>query len=192
MPQRRRLAPFPTTQPYRTSSLTFHLVRERFSPTMDAARRHSFQKLSPGNSAYRTSTLAGPGVSQRGRIFFRGRCFVLTGAHVVVYSQDAEADRAFFRDILGFRWVDAGRGCLIFAVPAAEVAFHPHDQNNKHEMFFTCDDLKVQVAALQKKGVQVGKISEERWGARTTISLPGGGAIGLYEPKHPVTFERIS
>jgi catechol 2,3-dioxygenase-like lactoylglutathione lyase family enzyme len=124
------------------------------------------------------------------RVFIRRRCFVLSGAHVVVYSRNAEADRAFFRDVLGFRSVDAGHGWLIFAVPAAEVAFHPHDQNDKHEMFFTCDDLKVQMAALQKKGVQVGKISEERWGARTTISLPGGGAIGLYEPKHPVTFER--
>lgn len=117
---------------------------------------------------------------------------MLTGAHVVVYSKDAEADRAFFRDILGFRSVDAGHGWLIFAVPTAEVAFHPHDQNNKHEMFFTCDDLKVEVAALQKKGVQVGRISEEQWGARTTISHPGGGAIGLYEPKHPVTLKRIS
>jgi catechol 2,3-dioxygenase-like lactoylglutathione lyase family enzyme len=116
---------------------------------------------------------------------------VLTGAHVVVYSKDAEADRAFFRDILGLRSVDAGHGWLIFAVPAAEVAFHPHDQNNKHEMFFTCDDLKMQVAALQK-GVRVGKISEEQWGARTTITLLGGGAIGLYEPKHPVTFEKNS
>jgi catechol 2,3-dioxygenase-like lactoylglutathione lyase family enzyme len=115
---------------------------------------------------------------------------VLTGAHVVVYSKDAEADRAFFRDILGFRSVDARHGWLIFAVPAAELAFHPHDQNNKHEMFFTCDDLKVQVAALQKKGVQVGEISEEQWGARTTISLPGGGAIRLHEPKHAVTFEQ--
>ena len=57
-------------------------------------------------------------------------------------------------------------------------------------MFFTCDDLKVQVSALQTKGVQVGEISEEQWGARTTISLPGGGTIGLYEPKHPVTFEK--
>jgi catechol 2,3-dioxygenase-like lactoylglutathione lyase family enzyme len=114
---------------------------------------------------------------------------VLTGAHVVVYSKNAEADRAFFSDVLGFRSVDAGHGWLIFAVPAAEVAFHPHDQNNKHEMFFTCDDLRKQVAALQKKGVQVGSVSEERWGARTTILLPGGGAIGLYEPKHPVTFE---
>ena len=119
-----------------------------------------------------------------------GGGFVLTGAHVVVYSKDADADRAFFRDILDLRSVDAGHGWLIFAVPAAEVAFHPHEQNNKHEMFFTCDDLRVQVAALLKKGVQVGEISEEQWGIRTTISLPGGGAIGLYEPKHPMTFER--
>jgi len=115
---------------------------------------------------------------------------MLTGAHIVVYSKDAEADRAFFKDTMGFRWVDAGHHWLIFAVPAAEVAFHPHDQNNRHEMFFTCDDIDAQVAALQKKGVQVDKISEEQWGTRTTISLPGGGAIGLYEPKHPVTFGR--
>ena len=115
---------------------------------------------------------------------------MLTGAHVVVYSRDAEADRAFFKDILGFRSVDAGHGWLIFAVPAAEVAFHPHDQNNKHEMFFTCDNLTAQVATLERKGAQVGTISEEQWGTRTTISLPGGGSIGLYEPKHPVTFKR--
>ena len=99
---------------------------------------------------------------------------MLTGAHVVVYSKDAEADRAFFRDILGFRSVGAGHGWLIFAVPAAEVAFHPHDQNNKHEMFFTCDDLKVQVAALQKKGVQVGKISDEQGGSHDNIASGRG------------------
>ena len=127
---------------------------------------------------------------KQGVYSYAGRWFVLTGAHVVVYSRNAEADRAFFKDILGFRSVDAGHGWLIFAVPAAEVAFHPHDQNNKPKCFFTCDNLKAQVAALQKKGARVGKISEERWGTRTTISLPGGGAIGLYEPKHPVTFER--
>ena len=115
---------------------------------------------------------------------------MLTGAHVVVYSKDAEADRIFFKEILRFRSVDAGEGWLIFAVPTAEVAFHPHDENNKHEMYFMCDDIDAQVAALEKKGVQVGEISEQRWGTVTTISLPGGGTIGLYEPKHPVTFER--
>ena len=103
---------------------------------------------------------------------------MLTGAHVVIYSKDAEADRKFFRDILGFRSVDAGHGWLIFGLPAAEVAFHPHDKNNQHEMYFVCDNLKTQMAALEKKGVRFGEIAEERWGTRTTISLPGGGEIG--------------
>jgi catechol 2,3-dioxygenase-like lactoylglutathione lyase family enzyme len=76
-----------------------------------------------------------------------------TGAHVVIYSKDAAADRAFFRDILGFRSVDAGHGWLIFGVPAAEVAFHPHDQNNKHEMYFICDDLKAEKASLESGGL---------------------------------------
>jgi catechol 2,3-dioxygenase-like lactoylglutathione lyase family enzyme len=114
---------------------------------------------------------------------------VLTGAHVVIYSKDAEADRTFFKDVLGFPSVDAGHGWLIFALPAAEVAFHPQDDNNKHEMYFTCDDIKDQVADLRKKRVQVGETFEERWGTRTTISLPSGGTIGLYQPKHPVTFQ---
>ena len=117
---------------------------------------------------------------------------MLTGAHVVIYSKDAEADRAFFRDTLGFRSVDAGHGWLIFRLPAAEVAFHPHDQNNMHEMYFMCDNLKTQMAALQKRGVRFGEIAEEQWGTRTTIALPGGGEIGLYEPKHPVTFGKAS
>ncbi len=113
---------------------------------------------------------------------------MLTGAHIVIYSTDPEADRNFFRDILGFSSVDAGHGWLIFGLPAAEVAFHPHDKNNQHEMYFVCDNLKAQKAALKKKGVQFGDIAEERWGTRTTITLPGGGALGLYQPKHPVTF----
>src|SRR5215472_15614638 len=81
-----------------------------------------------------------------------GRCSVLTGAHIVVYSKDAEADRIFFKKTLGLRSVDAGDGWLIFAVPAAEVAFHPHDENNRHEMYFMCGDIKAQVAALKKRG----------------------------------------
>jgi catechol 2,3-dioxygenase-like lactoylglutathione lyase family enzyme len=113
---------------------------------------------------------------------------MLTGAHIVIYSRDPDADRTFFKDILGLRSVDAGHGWLIFAVPAAEVAFHPHDQNNKHEIFFTCDDLHAEIAALKSKGVQLGEISEQRWGTLTTISLPSGASIGLYQPKHPVTW----
>jgi len=88
--------------------------------------------------------------------------------------------------------VDAGHGWLIFAVPAAEVAFHPHDQNNKHEMFFTCDELKVQVAALQKKGVQVGKISEEKWGLAQQYRFLAGVPSDYMNRSTPWRLKRIS
>jgi len=117
---------------------------------------------------------------------------MLTGAHVVIYTKDAEADRAFFRDVLGFRSVDAGHGWLIFALPAAEAAFHPAEENNRHEMYFMCDDLHGLMASLGKKGVSFGEISEEQWGTRTRMLLPGGGEVGLYQPKHPVTFKRAA
>jgi len=117
---------------------------------------------------------------------------MLTGAHVVIYTKDAEADRAFFRDVLGFRSVDAGHGWLIFALPAAEAAFHPFEENNKHEMYFMCDDLGALMASLGKKGVRFGEIAEEQWGTRTRMMLPGGGEVGLYQPKHPVTFKRAA
>jgi len=117
---------------------------------------------------------------------------VLTGAHIVVYSKNAETDRAFFKDFLGLHSVDAGHGWLIFAVPAAEVAFHPHTQNNQHQLYLICDNLRREMAALRKKGVRFGEIAEERWGTRTTMLLPSGGVIGLYEAKHPVTFSTKS
>ena len=110
---------------------------------------------------------------------------MIFGSHVVVYSKDAEADRAFFRDILGFASVDAGHGWLIFALPPAEAAFHPDEENHRHELYFMCDDLKAEIAALGKKGVRCSEVQEARWGLVTWIRLPGGGAVGLYQPKHP-------
>jgi len=110
---------------------------------------------------------------------------VISGAHVILYSKDAEADRAFFRDVLGFPAVDAGRGWLIFALPPAEAAFHPSDQNGAHELYFLCDDLKAEIAALAKKNVKCSEVHEERWGSITRVRLPGGGDVGLYQPKHP-------
>jgi catechol 2,3-dioxygenase-like lactoylglutathione lyase family enzyme len=110
---------------------------------------------------------------------------MINGAHVIVYSQDAEADRAFFRDVLGFKSVDAGHGWLIFALPPAEAAFHPDEKNDRHEMYFMCDDLKAEMSALKKKGVACSDVHNERWGSITKIKLPGGGQIGLYQPKHP-------
>jgi catechol 2,3-dioxygenase-like lactoylglutathione lyase family enzyme len=110
---------------------------------------------------------------------------MIFGAHVIVYSKDAEADRAFFRDVLGFASVDGGQGWLIFALPPAEAAFHPAEENDRHELYFMCDDLKAEMSALKKKGVVCSDVQKERWGSITKISLPGGGKIGLYQPKHP-------
>jgi catechol 2,3-dioxygenase-like lactoylglutathione lyase family enzyme len=113
---------------------------------------------------------------------------MISGAHVILYSKDAEADRAFFRDVLGFASVDAGHGWLIFAMPPAEAAFHPAEENGRHELYLLCDDLKTEISALESKGVQCSQVHEERWGSITKIALPGGGELGLYQPRHPTAF----
>ncbi len=110
---------------------------------------------------------------------------MINGAHVIVYSKNAEADRAFFHQVLGFKSVDGGQGWLIFALPPAEAACHPSAENGVHELYFMCDDLKAEMAALMKKGVVCSEVHEERWGSITRMRLPGGGEIGLYQPKHP-------
>ncbi|HEY4361953.1 MAG TPA: VOC family protein [Bryobacteraceae bacterium] len=110
---------------------------------------------------------------------------MINGAHVVIYSRDAEADRAFFRDVLGFPAVDAGHGWLIFALPMAEAAFHPAESNDRHELYLMCDEVKLEMGELRAKGVECSEVQEERWGSVTKVSLPGGGSIGLYQPKHP-------
>jgi catechol 2,3-dioxygenase-like lactoylglutathione lyase family enzyme len=110
---------------------------------------------------------------------------MIFGAHMIVYSKDAAADRAFFRDVLGFPSVDAGHGWLIFALPPSELAVHPGEEHRKHELYWMCEDLKAEISALQAKGVSCSQIHEERWGSITMIRLPGGGEIGLYQPKHP-------
>ena len=115
---------------------------------------------------------------------------MINGAHVIVYSRDPEADRKFFRDVLKFPTVDAGQGWLIFALPAAEAAFHPDEKNDKHQLYLMCDDLKSTMESLQSKKVLCGPVHEERWGSLTSISLPGGGSIGLYQPKHPTAIGR--
>ena len=109
---------------------------------------------------------------------------MIFGAHVIVYSKDAAADRSFFRDALGFAAVDAGHDWLIFALPPAEVAVHPDEENGRHELYFMCDDLRAEIAALGEKGVQCSDVQEARWGSITRIQLPGGGEVGLYQPKH--------
>ncbi len=117
---------------------------------------------------------------------------MIFGAHVVVYSKDATADRAFFREVLGFSFVDAGHGWLIFALPPAEVAVHPAEENDRHELYFMCDDLKAEISALEKQGVRCSDVREARWGSITMIRLPGGSEVGLYQPKHPSAFALTS
>jgi len=110
---------------------------------------------------------------------------MIFGAHVIVYSKDSTADRAFLRDILGFASVDAGHGWLIFALPPAEVAVQPSEEDDRHELYFMCDDLKAQILALKDKGVECSEVREARWGSITKIRLPGGSEVGLYQPRHP-------
>lgn len=110
---------------------------------------------------------------------------MIFGAHIILYSKDAAADRAFLRDVLGLASVDAGHGWLIFALPPAEVAIHPEEVNSRHELYLMCDDLKAEMSTLVEKGVRCSGVQEARWGSITKIQLPGGGEIGLYQPRHP-------
>jgi catechol 2,3-dioxygenase-like lactoylglutathione lyase family enzyme len=111
---------------------------------------------------------------------------MITGMHAVIYTRNAEADRAFFRDVLGFSWVDAGGGWLIFAVPPSEIACHPARTGNKQQLYLMCNDVQAESARLAKKGIKCGAVSDEGWGLLTTIRLPGGGDLGLYEPRHAI------
>jgi catechol 2,3-dioxygenase-like lactoylglutathione lyase family enzyme len=111
---------------------------------------------------------------------------VISGVHAVIFTRDAEALRAFLRDVLGFSSVDAGGGWLIFALPPAELAAHPSDEGGRHELYLMCDDVAATVEELRGKGVELtGPITDEGFGLMTAMKLPGGGELGLYEPRHP-------
>ena len=119
---------------------------------------------------------------------------MISGAHVLLYSKDPEADRAFFRDVLELRSVDAGHGWLIFALPPAEVALHPTDGSSEtlhggRELLggvlsFMCDDVRAVMNSLKAKNVTCTPLEDAPWGIKTTFQLPSGGEIGLYEPRH--------
>ena len=110
---------------------------------------------------------------------------MITGAHSIVYSSDADGVRAFFRDVLELPSVDAGHGWLIFALPPSEVGVHPSDSSTRHEMCLMCDDLERTMAELRAKGIEFrGEPEEESFGMTTTMLLPGGVEILLYEPRH--------
>lgn len=111
---------------------------------------------------------------------------MITGVHAIIYSEQAQAAREFFRDGLGWDSVDAGHGWLIFALPPAELAVHPAGGSERHELYLMCDDLDATIIELRGKGVEIVEdVAEQRWGRTTTIGIPGGVRIALYEPAHP-------
>ena len=127
---------------------------------------------------------------------------MIIGAHILFYSHDPEADRRFFTEVLGLRSVDVGHNWLIFAMPPAEAAIHPADSESSQPqadhklissvLYLMCDDLQSQIAELKKKDVICSAVEEARWGSVTTIPLPSGSALGLYQPKHQTALNLAS
>jgi hypothetical protein len=109
---------------------------------------------------------------------------MISGAHSILYSTDAEADRAFLRDVLKLPHVDVGGGWLIFGLPPAEVAVHPGEENDVHELYLMCDDVEAFMAEMKRAGVVCGPAMDRDWGRLTQVTLPGGGKLGVYQPRH--------
>jgi hypothetical protein len=110
---------------------------------------------------------------------------MITGAHSIIYSTNPEADRAFLRDVLQFPSVDVGGGWLIFGLPPAEVAVHPSSKNDLQEFYLMCDDVAALLVEMKKHNVTCSPVQDQGWGLLTHVSLPGGGKLGIYEPRHP-------
>jgi catechol 2,3-dioxygenase-like lactoylglutathione lyase family enzyme len=109
---------------------------------------------------------------------------MIIGAHSVIYSTDAEADRAFLRDVLELTHVDVGDGWLIFGLPPAEVAVHPSERNDVHEFYLMCDDVNAFIAKLKGHDVAFDPVQDRGYGLVTELTLPGGGKLGVYQPRH--------
>jgi hypothetical protein len=109
---------------------------------------------------------------------------MINGAHIIIYSRDAEADKNFIKSILKFQYVDVNNGWLIFKLPPAEVAVHPSDENDLHEFYLMTDSLDSEIKTLKKEGVECDSVTQQGWGRSTRLKLPGGGSLGLYEPRH--------
>ena len=110
---------------------------------------------------------------------------MISAVHATVFAADADAARAFFRDMLQLESVDAGGGWLIFALPPAELAVHPTEGQSHIELYLMCDDIRATIDDLTAKGVELAQeVTDEGWGLLTQLRVPGLGKIGLYEPRH--------
>ena len=113
----------------------------------------------------------------------------IIGMHALIYSNKADETRRFFSDVLGFRSVDVGRGWLIFAAPPSELAVHPAEQTEHHELYLMCDNIEKTISELRQKGVETSAIQDQPWGRVTQVKLPGGQELGMYEPRHPTAID---
>ena len=109
---------------------------------------------------------------------------MITGAHSIIYSQNPEADRAFLRDVLKLSSVDVGHGWLIFGLPPSEVAVHPSDRNDVHEFYLMCTDVDALIQEFKGHGLECSPVQNQGWGLLTQVTLPGGGKLGIYQPRH--------
>lgn len=114
----------------------------------------------------------------------------IIGLHALMYSKQDDATRRFFRDVLGWSGVDAGRGWLIFAAPPTELAVHPAEETEHHELYLMCDDIDRTIRELREKGVEAGPIHDQPWGRLTELRLPSRQKLGMYEPRHPTAIGR--
>jgi catechol 2,3-dioxygenase-like lactoylglutathione lyase family enzyme len=121
----------------------------------------------------------------------KGDWYMITSMHSIIYASDADATRAFLRDVIGLPYVDAHDGWLIFQQPPSELAVHPEDESTgRHELFLMCDDIETTMAELAAKGVQfTGPVRAASFGLLTSIQIPGSGQIGLYQPRHPTAYD---
>ena len=109
---------------------------------------------------------------------------MINGAHAIIYSTNPDADRTFLRDVLKLTHVDVGHGWLIFGLPPSEVAVHPAEANGRHELYLMCDDVQAFVADMKAQQIACGEIQNQGWGMVTQLTLPGGGTLGVYQPRH--------
>ena len=109
---------------------------------------------------------------------------MITGAHIIINSKDADADRDIVRDVLGLPFVDVGDGWLVFGLPPSEVAMHPGEANDRHEFYLISDDIVAFVASMSDRGVVCAQVEDKGWGLLTQVTLPGGGRLGVYQPRH--------
>jgi hypothetical protein len=109
---------------------------------------------------------------------------MITGAHAIIYSTNPEADRTFLRDVIKLSHVDVGHGWLIFGLPPSEVAVHPSEKNGLHELYLMCADIEAFAAEMQTHGIACGPVQNQGWGLLTRLTLPGGGSLGVYQPRH--------